>query len=304
MSDDNKIAPITLFVYNRPWHTRQTVEALLKNEFAAESDLIIFSDAPKSEGLTEAVRDVRQYIRQIDGFKSVTIVERETNIGLARSIIEGVTEVCNSYGRVIVLEDDIVTSPHFLTFMNMALDRYSNEPRVWHISGWNYPIDPEGLPDAFFWRVMNCWGWATWADRWKHFQKDPQHLIQSWDHKKIKRFNLDGSHDFWSQITANASHHINTWAIFWYATIFERNGLCLNPTRSLVENIGHDGSGENCGVNNLYLPKKTPMHVAEFPMVISESALAIQKVQHFNKSNNFPLKRLLGFVKRVIKKLI
>ncbi len=127
----------------------------------------------------KAVAAVREYVAGIKGFKSLTVHHRPHNYGLAKSIMEGVTDVISEYGSVIVLEDDIVTVPGFLRFMNDALERYRHEPKVWHISGWNYPIDPEGLDDAFFWRTMNCWGWATWADRWTHFEKIPNDLSRN-----------------------------------------------------------------------------------------------------------------------------
>jgi hypothetical protein len=151
--------------------------------------------------------------------------------------------------------------------------------------------------------VMNCWAWATWADRWQHFEKAPEKLIKAWDKEKIKRFNLDGAIDFWWQVKSNYFGKMDTWAIFWYASIFEQNGLCLNPTRPLVENIGHDGSGVNCGVNNLYVKNKLQTHVAKFPMVISESVLAIQKTKEYFKSTTPSLpKRFAKIIKRVIKK--
>jgi hypothetical protein len=277
-------APIALYTYNRLTHTRLTVEALQKNTLASQSDLIIFSDAPKSKDHTSAVNSIRDYIRQIEGFNSITIIERETNYGLARNIIEGVTEICNQYGRVIVLEDDIVTSPFFLAYLNRALDKYANEKQVWHISGWNYPIDPDGLEEAFFWRVMNCWGWATWSDRWRHFHKDPVKLTQSWSRQMIKRFNLDGTCDFWSQVKLNASGELNSWAIFWYATIFEQGGFCLNPARSLVCNIGHDGSGENCDESLIYSHSQLSDKIDVLPFEIEESVLALQKVKLFYKN--------------------
>jgi hypothetical protein len=235
-------APIVLFAFDRPYHTGRTLYALAANALADQSDLIIYADAARNEVEASLVGNVRTLVHAVSGFRRVTVIERKTNYGLARNIIEGITEVCNHYGRVIVLEDDIITSPDFLTFMNTTLEHYVDESRVWHISGWNYPIDPEGLGDTFFWRVMNCWGWATWADRWKHYEKNPHRLIQTWNPDTIKRFNLDGAHNFWSQVIANQAGKINTWAIFWYATIFAHNGLCLNPTRSFVCNIGHDGS--------------------------------------------------------------
>lgn len=197
-------APITLFVYNRPVHTRQTVEALRNNIGAEESELIIYSDAPKNSDTTTAVSQVRKYIHSIDGFRSVRIIEREENWGLAKSIISGVTEVVNKYGEIIVLEDDVVTSPLFLTFMNRSLAYFRGKKIVWHISGWSYPINIDGLNDVFLWRVMNCWGWATWADRWKNFEKSPTKLVKAFSAEQRYRFDLDGSGVFWSQVVANA----------------------------------------------------------------------------------------------------
>jgi hypothetical protein len=274
-------APISLFVYNRLRHTQQTLEALEKNELAMESDLIVFSDGSRNIADSEKIREVRVLVHNIKGFRSIKVVERETNYGLARNIIEGVTEICNQFGRVIVLEDDMVTSPQFLSFMNASLDKYANEPRVWHISGWNYPIEPDGLGDAFFWRVMNCWGWATWADRWHYYRKDPKRLIESWDRKKIKRFNLDGNHNFWGQVKLNHSGKNNTWAIFWYASIFNNNGLCLNPSQSLIHNIGNDGSGENCGINEWRFLGFNKSKIYDYPIDFTESGIAVERVSRF-----------------------
>lgn len=293
-------APIALFVYNRPLHTRQTVEALLKNELAGESDLFIFSDAPKEPAAAAAVREVREYIRTISGFRSVSIVERDRNWGLANSIINGVTSVVNKYGRIIVLEDDIVTSQYFLHFMNRALDYYELEARVWHISGWNYPVDPKGLREAFFLRAMFCWGWATWADQWKYFRKDPDRLMAEWDAARINRFNLDGTYDFWMQVKQNASGKINTWGVFWYATLFEHDGLCLNPAVTYAENIGLDSSGENCGDTILYATRLKSHRLSNFPDDVVESSLALTRIKRFCVSSRRPslLRRVVARIGR------
>lgn len=246
MTNDS-LAPIILFVYNRPWHTQQTIDALKKNELADQSDLIIYSDAPKNDQAWSSVQEVRDYIKTVDGFKSVKIIERDKNWGLAANIIDGVTEVVNQYGKIIVMEDDIVTSPAYLQFMNQALDFYQNEKKVWHITGWNEPIKKQNGSDAFLWRLMNCWGWATWVDRWVHFEKDTQKLIEIYTADMIKHFNLDGFVPYWLQVLQNKEGVIDTWAVYWYATIHLNDGLCLNPLHSYVDNIGHDGSGVNCG---------------------------------------------------------
>lgn len=278
------LAPIVLFVYNRPWHTKQTVEALQKNELATESVLFIFSDAAINEDAKQKVNEVREYIKTIDGFKKVTIIEREKNWGLANSIIDGVTKVINEYGQVIVLEDDLVTSLYFLKFMNEALEFYKEEKRVWHISGWNYPINTDGLDDVFLWRTMNCWGWATWSDRWKYYEKDVDKTIKEFTKDEIKRFNIDGYQDFFKQVINNKKLESNTWAIFWYVSIFKEKGLCLNPSQTFVKNIGVDGTGINCGSSDLYTNNLNIKNKIQFTTQIIESNLAIDKIKEFNKS--------------------
>jgi hypothetical protein len=259
----------------------QTVEALQNNKLANESDLFIYSDAPKNEGAETKVKEVREFIKQIDGFKNVTIIEREKNWGLADSIIDGVTNIVNKYGKIIVLEDDLVTSPYFLKFMNEALEYYKNEKKVWHISGWNYPINTDGLGDVFFWRMMNCWGWGTWPDRWRFFQKDADKLLFDFTNDQIVRFNLDGVKDFWSQVKSNKDGKINTWAIFWYATIFKQNGLCLNPAQTFVANIGLDSSGTHCGKNNSYDASLSLSKKIKFINTLDENEFFLIKIKKF-----------------------
>lgn len=244
------LAPIVLFVYNRLDHTKQTIEALQKNVLARESALFVYSDAPKNEEAVAKVNEVREYIKSIDGFKKVTIIERENNLGLANSIVNGVTNIVNKYGKIIVLEDDLVTSPYFLKFMNEALEFYEDEEKVWHVSGWNYPVDSDGLEDGFLWRLMNCWGWATWANKWSYYKKDVDQAINEFSKDDIKRFDLDGYVPYWSQVVANKEKIIDSWAVFWYVSIFKHNGLCLNPVISYVRNIGLDGTGVHCGKEN------------------------------------------------------
>jgi hypothetical protein len=276
-----EFAPIALFVYNRPLHTRQTVEALQKNSLSSDSDLIIFSDAPKSTAQTEAVLEVRKYIHQIEGFKSVTIIERETNLGLARSIIDGVTRLCDEYGRVIVMEDDLVTSPYFLEFMNTALEIYRDEEKVMHISGYMFPIDNTDLPETFFLRTASCWGWATWNRAWRHFEKNPKQMLSEFSESAIRRFNMDGSNNFRAQVEQNASGLIDTWAIFWYASIFSNDGLCLHPKFSMVNNIGHDDTGEHCGKTDVYLTALASKPVSDFEKNVIENALAHARTKDF-----------------------
>lgn len=287
-----KYAPIVLFVFARPDHTHRTLEALRANTLAKETDLIIYADAARNAQEEEKVKLVRQLIKSTDGFKSIEIIEHQENIGLAGNIIEGVTAVCERHGKAIVIEDDIVTSTSFLEYMNSALDRYANEKDIWHISGWNYPIESTGLEDAFLWRAMNCWGWGTWQDRWAHFRKDPQLLIETWEAKDISAFNLDDGYSFWEQVQHNHQKKINTWAIFWYATIFSHKGLCLNPAQTFVLNIGIDGSGENCGSTDIYINQLCTKNHFSWPTKHEENIIALDRIKYFYKKSRPSLTRL------------
>ncbi len=287
-------APVILFVYNRLWHTQQTITALRQNIGAHESELIIFSDGPLDAASAFEVKAVRQFLRSIHGFKAIHIVEHKRNLGLATNIISGVTEVLSKYGRAIILEDDIITSKYFLTYMNKALDFYEKEKKVWHISGWNYPIDPTGLPDTFLWRAMNCWGWATWTDRWKYFEKDTAKLTSSFTDKAIYKFNIDGHENFWEQILLNINGKINSWAIFWYATIFMNNGLCLNPSLSYARNIGLDGSGVHCKDSGYCCNYQLNINgKPAFPAAIKENEMAVEVIKQYFVSQRKSLPQLI-----------
>lgn len=282
------LAPIALFVYNRPDHTRRTLQALAANDLADKSDLIVFSDGPKGPRDAAAVSAVRNAVQSAAGFRKIDIRESSSNRGLARSIIDGVTQVLESHGKLIVLEDDLVTSAAFLMFMNAALSRYQDNRGVWHVSGWNYPLDPEGMPEAYFSPIMNCWGWATWKDRWSHFAKDPDDLIRRHGKDKawIRKFNLDGAHDFWSQVKGNASGELSTWAIFWFATIFLRGGMCLNPTRTYVQNIGIDGSGTHCGEHDAYRAELSMRMIQTWPQELTSDERVLERIRLFYRRTN------------------
>ena len=289
------ISPIILFVYNRFWHTYKTIEALKKNKLANQSILFIYSDGAKSEKDNLEVQKVRNYIKSIKGFKLVKIVEREKNYGLANNIINGVTEIINKHNKIIVMEDDIVTSPSYLSFMNQALNFYEREPKVWHISGWNYPFEKKESEDVFFWRLMNCWGWATWKDRWEFYERNPDKLIKEFTKNDIKEFNIYNAENFWGQVVDNSKGKINTWAIFWYATIFKNNGLCLNPVNSMVNNIGHDSTGTNSSSKNIFESKLSINYNINYPHLIRESQVSIKSLINFNKKKS----RLNRFIKKI-----
>jgi len=279
------LAPIVLFTYNRPWHLMQTVSALLKNSLASESEIFIFSDGSKNENDEPKVAEVRKYIKTIKGFKRIEIIERDKNWGLANNIIDGITKVVNQYGKVIVLEDDLVTSPYFLKYMNEALIKYEDIEKVMHIAGYMFPIKKEGLPDTFFLKPTTCWGWATWKRAWKFFERNPQKQITALSKEQIKDFNLNNSYDYWVQVVLNYKGKLHTWAIFWYLSVYLRGGLSLYPRDSLIKNIGTDGTGTNFPVKVDFL--ETDLSEKEnwvFSEQIEEHPIARKRLEeYFNK---------------------
>lgn len=245
-------APILLFVYNRPVHTQQTITSLLRNEMAAESPLYIYSDAAKTDADQKAVKETRSFVRQITGFASVTIIERSENWGLARNIIDGVTTQVNRFGRVIVLEDDLIVAPYFLQFMNDALETYKDEPRVGHIQACDFTNDAS-LPDTFLIKFTGSWGWATWDRAWRYFNPNGEALLKEMEARRFTRiFDFNGHYPFTRMLRRQIEGKNNSWAIRWNASLFLNDILSLNVGRSLVQNNGFDGSGTNCGGGNLY----------------------------------------------------
>ncbi len=285
-----KLAPIVLFVYNRPEHLRQTIEALKKNDLANKSELFIFSDGPKNKDAVENVNRVREIIRSIKGFKNVSVIERNDNFGLAQSVITGVTEIVNKYGKVIVLEDDLITHPQFLEFMNRGLDEYEIEHKVFSISGFAFTGDvaDDNIEDTYFLRLTSSWSWATWKDRWAYFDEH----ASGWetlkrDAKQAKLFNYDGSYAYTQMLESQMAGQIDSWGIRWYWSVFKRGGLMLCPARSIVRNIGFDGSGIHCpegeNVGNICESKiffSFPKEVTEKKEIRNIVANNLRRMQH------------------------
>ena len=244
-------APVALFVYNRPWHTEKTIEALLGNAGAADTALYVFSDGPKDEAAKPGVAQVRSHIRELAGFRSVTVVERETNHGLARSIIDGVSTLCEKFGSVIVIEDDLVVAPTFLRYMNASLARYRDHPGVMQVSGYMFPAEAGADTDSFFLPFTTSWGWGTWARAWRDFDLDMSGLAKlSADGNLRGQFNLGGTYDYYGMLLKQLRGEVDSWAIRWYLSVFLKGGLTLYPARTLVRNIGFDGSGTHCSDEN------------------------------------------------------
>ena len=262
------LAPIALFVYKRPVHTQKVLKGLQNNPEAASSDLFVFSAAAKEDSAGPDVVAVRTLIRSINGFRSVTVVERETNLGVARSIIAAVTDLTRRFGSVIVLEDDVVPAPHFLRYMNTALDKYRNVAEVVSIHAYAYPVE-QPLPETFFLRGADCWGWATWERGWRVFEPDGAKLLKKLSESGLARaFDLDGRYPYTRMLEDQMLGRNDSWAIRWHAAAFLRGLLTLYPGSSQVQNIGADGTGTHGGDTNVFAHASwgAPIYVGDISM--------------------------------------
>lgn len=247
-------APIALFVFNRPEHTRRTVESLQANRGAGQSDLIVYCDGPRTEAQWPAVQEVRAYLRTIGGFNSVSVIERETNMGLAASIIAGVSEVLARSGSVVVMEDDLVSSPNYLAFVNEALRVYRDRPDVFSVTGYNYPMAVrDDYPfDAYLSYRGSSWGWGTWADRWSRVDWTIQDFEKLQNSPSRQALFARGGADLYPMLAAQQQGLIDSWSIRFCYAMCVNNAFCLHPIHSKIQNIGFDASGVHCEASDKF----------------------------------------------------
>ncbi len=298
-------SPIIFFAYKRPFHTFHSLDALSKNIESQESDLIAYIDGPINVKELHLIDSVEKIINSFgQKFKSLKIYRSDVNKGLANNIRDGVTNTLKTYENIIILEDDICVSNSFLRYMNESLRKYQHSDEVWHINAFNLPIKGNAEKEYIFLRIMYCWGWATWRDKWfsfinDHLAQDPYHI--SFLFNKKMRSDLDLGlrfSPFWSQLEQNKKQK-NTWAIFWYCHIFLNKGLCLTPSNSFVKNIGLDGSGTNYKSSNVISQKTLKNSFdSNLPSNINEDEETINQIKSFYFKNK------ISIFKKIYRKLM
>jgi hypothetical protein len=265
-------APVALFAYRRPEHLRRAAASLAANPEAAGTHLYVFCDGAKGSRDASDVRAVRAVARALSGFRSVTLIEREVNLGLAASLIAGVTQVAEERGRVIVVEDDLVLSPYFLSFMNQALVRYAEDERVASVHGYIFPVRLP-LPETFFLKGAECWGWATWRRAWRRFNPDGADLLRKVRERRLEHeFDLDGAYPYTAHLGYQALGKLDSWAIRWRASCYLADMLTLYPGRALVRNAGFDASGVHCDESADFEVALADSPVAVAPIAVEPSA--------------------------------
>jgi len=280
---------IALFLYNRPAHARLVLESLSQCRRLDECLLRIYCDGPKRADDAESVAAAREVAREWADRLNAELVERDINLGLARSVVEGVSELCNSHGRVIVVEDDFLLSRSFLDYMLSALDLYENESNVYQICGYMFPIRHAPEPDAFLLPLTTTWGWATWSRAWKVFDwnaPDAENLLR--DPEVRRRFNLNGAYPYAEMLESKMAGENDSWGILFWWAVFKAGGLVLHPRQSLVWNGGFDESGTHCGDQAWSSQSVSDLDWSagsfRFPAEVTMDELAFGKVVRFLRS--------------------
>jgi hypothetical protein len=301
------LAPIVLFVYNRPVHTNSVLNALAINPESAYSNLYIYCDGPKTEATSEVLENIRQ-VREIvcdeNRFKSVKIFFSEINKGLATSIITGVNAVIAVHKKVIVLEDDILVGSGFLKYMNGALNLYEEKPDVGCIHAWNYSF--KNLSDVtdttFFLKGADCWGWATWENRWIHFEENGLKLLSEIKKRNLELlFNRNGTHGFVEILQDQIDKKNDSWAIRWHASLFLKEMYCLHPKIPIVKNIGLDSSGTHC--KESYFNQYYEDDIELTPVEVVEAQWFFKKYKAEYLKHGY-IKVFNGLFNKIVKKII
>jgi Glycosyl transferase family 2 len=309
MENDFKsdLAPLVIFAYNRPHHFTQVWNSLIKCPELINTDVYIYADGPKNHASIDeliAIKKTREILHQISGSKLLKLNLCETNQGLANSIINGVSEILAKYDKIIVLEDDVVVSPLFLTYMNAALTFYKNKYLVGCVHSYSYPI--KNLPVFYFQRGADCWGWGTWKRSWSLFSKDSNMLLnQLKERNLINDFDYGGTYLFSDMLQKHIEGKNNSWAIRWHASLFLHNMLTLYPGKSFVQNIGNDNSGTHSGSTSMYSHKiLNEMNNFEFNEIPIEHNLEVAyKIAKWFKCRNSFFKNSLQIIRTKIKAL-
>ena len=272
----------------------------MNNSLFEESEVIVFADGCKENASPDdlaKINDVRKLFEPLKERTNVSLRFSDKNLGLTTSIVSGITEIVNKFGKVIVIEDDLELSPGFLKYMNDALNLYEHEERVMHIGGYMVPHN-KNLPETFFLRAPTIWGWGTWKRVWDTFEVDAKLLLKQLEEKFGKKFSFDldvnGTYNYTKQLNDIASGKLDTWDIQWATSIYLESGLCLHPNISLSRNNGFDGSGVHCGYVEVFNKQNIALNISVYaqPFYINKRGTRAFS-NHFRKNYHPKMKDIV-----------
>jgi hypothetical protein len=238
----------------------------------------LFIDGPRNDEDRHLIRECAELSSEFKNFFTSFLVQiQDSNQGLAKSIISGVTRVLENHSTVIVIEDDLVTSPLFLEFINLGLNRYANNQEVASVHGYVTPFK-KPLREPFFMRGADCWGWGTWSDRWALFNTDGEELLEQLESKGLlDEFDLGGAYPFSGMLKDQIAGKNDSWAIRWHASMFLQNKLTLYPAQTYVLNIGFDGTGTHTGRTSIF-DSELSLIEQQLPIKIEPSKTAVREL--------------------------
>jgi hypothetical protein len=298
------LIPVVIFAFNRPAHISDLLSSLSLNPEASATQLFIYLDGPRNDDDKTKLSEVSKNISKFNThFGQINVIKRQRNCGSALNIVTGINEQFKTYDALIILEDDLIVSKKFLSYMNTALTNYENEKQVFHISAYSDFHTTSPIVTCHFSSGMNCWGWGTWRDRWLYFDNQNIDITMNSIFPRRSKFNFDRSHDFFLQLVENKHGIMNTWAIFWYAAIFLQSGLSLNPSLPFAINRGNDGTGERHGnsTSNDDARYLVEQQVIKFPNLVQFDMLFYNKQVNFYRSRKSLISEI---IKMVIYKII
>jgi len=292
---------IALFVYNRSEHTHEVLKGLQRNNIPK---LYIFSDGIKDEKDRDSIEKVRNLIDSIDWCETEIIKSKE-NEGLANSIVYGVNYVLERHTRIIVLEDDCIPSDDFVAFMEKCFDKYENNKKVMSVTGYSFPIDiSNNYPyDIYFSYRSSSWGWGTWRRAWEYFDRNESILEEIKKSSNLRKKINRAGEDLIPMLKNQLNGKLDSWAVFWSINIIKNNGVCINPVRSKIKNVGHDGTGIHCGSNNRYEVKiiKGDINLLNLPneIIINDEIINEYKI-FFHRSLKNKVKRAISIILKLM----
>lgn len=304
--------PLALFTYNRPQYARLALGTLARCTRIDECQIYIYCDGAKTTEQATAVEQSRVIVRAWAEKFGAVVIERNENLGLARSIVTAVTELCERFGRVIVLEDDLQVSPDFVDYMLQALDRYADESQVYQISGYMFRVGHPAQPDAFFAPMTTSWGWATWDRAWRIFDWNATGAVEQLADAQIRRrFNLDDSIAYDVMLQQRLAGQNSSWAILWWWAVFRAGGLVLHPRKSLVWTGGFDDSGTHNRAASevpqdtlkLFAGRRLSPSITLPAKVISDEA-AFDRIKSFRRKLQRPPRTVGALARRAARKLM
>ncbi|MBU79553.1 MAG: hypothetical protein CMD29_05470 [Flavobacteriales bacterium] len=280
-------APIAIFSYNREDKISNLISSLLECDGFYNSKIFFFCDGSKNEEDLEKVEKTRKTIRErLNGNNNVCYIEQKENIGLAKSIYNGINYVFDLFDRVIVLEDDLQVNKGFLNYMNLALSKYQNENKVFQISGHFFEPPDLNINKAIFLPFISTWGWATWKSKWKGFNLEKKISLTTWNNETIREFNLNNSYNYYYILKGVFKNKIQSWGVLWYLHVFQNQGLVLYPNSSLIVNRGFDKEATNTTKSNSFQKETKDLVEINLPSEVKFNSDTFETVSKYIKSIN------------------